>query len=534
MSSQNPFSKEEPLFSIVTPIYSITEQHLPQWAYALAQQEYKNFEAIVVFDGPNRKGVNTIKKLIKEYPKMDLSYFVIDHAGACAARNYGAKQAKGKYIAFPGGDCYLYPEALRMWVNEFETHPEANRVWGKYDLIDENGNVKNSIGNAAMLPNGKVWYSSFKYSPYSDGTFPVRADDFIGWDEDCSSLQDWELSLRMLKRDNFEGKDWVYVDYSFFAAELPKPGGLSDDSHQNWIARRDYVKSKNGIKDNDMCVASLGAPAHAFNVSEMLKADFLPMPSFKPHNYKLVYLLGFYTKEDPNAPYVTSYHMKTFEGNKGTNVLHWIGTDVLQLRWNCSFEKIKQLKKWFKDNKVIHLCECDWIQDELKEVGIDARVVPIPPKKTYEPMPLPEEFSVGIYAPDSGLYNETLMMEVIRSMPDVKFYLFGNDNRNDHGENWEHLGYINYDEWVPKMSANLRITTHDGLPLTTLQFMTAGRNVISNQPIKGAIVVKPDRESIVKGIRKAQRENLNPKVSKYWIKELSHDKYLKTIRGLIK
>jgi len=529
----NPFSKDEPLFSVVTPIYGITEQHLPQWAYALSQQEYKKYEAIVVFDGPNKKGVNTIKKLIKEYPDMDLKYFIIDHAGACAARNYGAEQAKGKYIAFPGGDCYLYPEALRMWVNTFET-TGCNRVWGKYDLIDEEGNVKHSIGNAAMLPNGKVWYPSFKYSPYSDGTFPVRKSDWIGWDEDCKSLQDWELSLRMLARDNFEGKDWEYIDFSFFAAELPKPGGLSDDSHQNWIERRDYVKSKNGIKDNDICVASLGAPAHAFNVSDILEADYLPMPSFKPHNYKTVYLLGFYTKEDPQMPYVTKYHMQTFDGNKGVNILHWIGSDVLQLRWNCSFEKIKQLKQWFKDNNIIHLCECDWIQKELAEVGISARIVPIPPKKLYKPMPLPKEFSIGIYAPKSDLYNNELMMEVVRSLPDIKFYFFGDDERKgEKGENWEHLGYIDYDEWIPKLSANLRVTIHDGLPLTPLQFLTAGRNVITNQPVKGAIIVDKTRESIVEGVRKAQQTPLRANVAQYWTKELDPIKYKNAIRRYI-
>lgn len=527
----NPFSKEEPLFSVVTPIYDITYIHLPQWAYALAQQEYKKFEAIVVFDGPNRKGVNTIKKLQKEYPDMDLKYYIIDHAGACAARNYGSKKAKGKYIAFPGGDCYLYPEALRMWVNEFETHPEANRVWGKYDLIDEEGNVKHSIGNAAMLPSGKVWYKSFQYSPYSDGTFPVRASDFVGWDVDCASLQDWELSLRMLKRDNYEGNDWIYVDHSFFAAELPKPGGLSDDSHQNWLDRRRYVREKNGLKDNDMVVCSHGAPAHAYNVSDILEADFLPQPSFKPHEYKLVYLLGFYTKEDPQVPYVTQYHLQTFDHNKGKNVIHWIGTDVFQLRWNCSFEKIKQLKKWFKDNNIIHLCECDWIQDELKEVGIDAKIVPIPPKTLFKPLPLPEEFSVAIYSPKSTLYNEELMMEVVRSMPDVKFYFFGDaDRKGERGENYEHLGYIDFAEWMPKFSANLRVTVHDGLPLTPLQFMTAGRNVITNWPLKGAIKVDKTRESIIEGIRKAQKTPLKANVAQRITEEMNHDKYRKAIR----
>jgi hypothetical protein len=530
----NPFSKDEKLFSIVTPIYDVTYQHLPQWADALANQDYKHFEAIVVFDGPHKKGEKMMEKLKKEYPDLDLSYYTIPHAGACAARNFGAEKAKGEYIAFPGGDCYLYPEALRMWATEFED-PSINRVWGIYDLIDEEGNVKHSIGNAPVKPDGSVWYKGFKFSPYSDGTFPVRKSDWIGWDVDAKSLQDWELSIRMLKRDNFEGKDWKYIQHSFFAAELPKKGGLSDDSHNNWQERATYAKSKNGVKNNDVVVASLGAPAHAMNASEILDADYLPMPSFKPHNYKLVYLLGFYTKEG-NPPIVTQQHMKTFENNKGVNVIHWIGSDIMQLRWNCSFEKIKALKQFFKDNNVIHLSEAEFTQKELEEVGIKSKVVPLPPEKLYEPMDLPEKFTVGIYAPKSDLYNEELMMEIVRSMPDVQFYFFGDNTNTTKGENWQHLGYIDYDEWIPKFSCNLRVTAHDGLPLTCLQFMSAGRSVVTNVPLKGAIQVEKDRDSIIKGVRKAQKTSQKANVAKYkrfWKKELTREKYIKTIRGLI-
>ena len=176
----------------------------------------------------------------------------------------------------------------------------------------------------------------------------------------------------------------------------------------------------------------------------------------------------------------------------------------------------------------------DFTQKELAEVGIKAKVVPIPPDKLYTPMPFPEEFSVAIYLPPRDLFQPELMFEVIRSMPDVKFYLFGDDaKKGESGDNWEHLGYIDFDEWMPKWSMNLRITSHDGLPLTPLQFMTAGRNVVTNVPLKGAMVVEPTREEIIKAIRQGQKKPLSPKVAQYWKKEMDFDKYVKTIRGLI-
>lgn len=526
MQSKNPFSKEQKLFSVITPIFGVTYQHLSQCAEALDKQEYKHFEWIVVFDGPHVKGVNLMKKLIKQYPDMDMKYFVAKHGGACYARNYGVEQAKGEYYAFPGGDCYLYPEALRVWANTFEEYPECNRVWGMYDLIDQDGSIKRPVGNAPMDVSGKVWYEGFKFAPYSDGTFPFRASDWVKWDNYCLSLQDWEISLRMLKRDDFEGKDWQYIPHSFFSAELPKKGGLSDDSHQNWIKRRKYVREKNGIYDKDMCVSSIGAPTHAFSVAKMLDAEFLPSPSFKPHEFKTIYLLGFYTNDTPG-------HEGVFAKFNGTKIVHWIGTDIFQLRWNCNFEKIKAIKNWIKRENVICLSEAEFTKKELEEVGIQSKVVPIPPAKLFTPMPLPEEFTVSIYDPDSELYNPELMEEIIRSMPDVKFYLFGNeDKKGQKGDNWEQLGYIDYEEWMPKFSCNLRIMAHDGLSLTILQFLTADRNTVTNYPIKGSILVGKDRKSIVEGIRTAQNESLDIKWSKYWTDELDPELYKKRIKGL--
>jgi len=51
---------------------------------------------------------------------------------------------------------------------------------------------------------------------------------------------------------------------------------------------------------------------------------------------------------------------------------------------------------------------------------------------------LPKEFSVGIYLPSRDLYNPQLMEEVIRAMPDVKFYLFGDESRK--GQKGDNVG----------------------------------------------------------------------------------------------
>lgn len=532
----NPFSKEQLLFSIISPCWGKDYKHLRRNAEVLNEQEYKEFEWIVVLQKPDKelkKAVKEMEKIKKEFT-FPISYYVIEEKGACQARNFGATKAKGDIYAFVNADCFLYTEALRMWANVFETKPHINRVWGLYDIITENG-MNVPVGQVPIYPNGKVWYKAFKYQNYCDSCFPIRKSAYIPWDTTVKSLQDWDWAIRQLQRDNFEGKDWEYIHHSFFAAQDALPGGLSHDSHTHWIERTDYIRNKNGIPKSDICVCSLGAAHHGFHVAEKLGADYLPMPSFKDHKYKMIYLLGFYTKENPKQPYVTKAHMDVFERNKGKSVIHWIGTDILNLRWNCNFEKIKAIKKWIKEKKIINLSEADFTKKELKEVGIETKVIPIPPKRLYETMSLPKEFTVGIYeAPNTDLYNPEFMQTIVRSMPDVKFLFFGDETKKGIIDgNQEHVGYIPSEEVIKRCSCNLRITVHDGLPMLPIEFLTAGRQVITNVPLKGSIQVQKDRRQVVEAIRKARREKLDSKVSKYWRKELDFKKYAKRIRGLM-
>ena len=527
----NPFTKEQKLFSICTPVFKDAYKQLPHFLSTLNEQEYKEFEVIVVFDGKHTKGEKLLTKEMKKYPDMKVEYCVISHGGAPKARNTALDKSNGDYITFLDPDVYLYPGTLRRWANAFEENPKINRVWGMYDVMDAEGNIKFAIGAIPVMPDGKVYYEAFKYQNYCSGAFPIRKEVCPRWGEEIKSLQDWDLMIQMLKPD-FKGEDMMYVNDSFFATAYPHDKGISADSHRNWIDRSQYVRNKNDIPINDICVASHGAPWHGINIAKTLGADYLPMPSFKEHEYKTVYLLGFFTQEDPNnSGIVTQAHMQTFERNKGANIIHWIGSDIMQLRWNNSFEKLKALRNWFKKNNIVHLCEAEFTRKELSEIGIKAKVVPLPPQKLYDPMELPEEFSVAIYNNKSAVYQQELMESVVRSMPDVHFYFFGNEEtKGEKGDNFEHLGFVDMDEWLPKWSCNLRVTLHDGLPLTPLQFLTAGRNVVTNVPIKGSIQANT-RTEIVKGIREAQKTNLDGKIGKYWKKQLEFKKFIKSIRG---
>lgn len=529
----NPFSRDIKRFSVITPVYKDAYKTFPAFFSALHSQDYRHFEVIVVFDGPNKRGETALAREKAKYPNMKVRSVTQTWGGAPKARNTGARLAAGDYLTFIDPDLYPYPEMLRLWANIFENEPDKDVIGGLYDIkVDETRNM--TIGSDIPRDaSGQPLWWAMRFSNYFSGACPIRKEAFVGWDETVKSLQDWDMWIRMLKQDNFEGKRFTFLPRPVFLTEPPHPGGISDDSHKNWLERVKYVKEKNGLPTSDICVVSHGAPYHALNVAKLLNADYLPDPMYKPNNYKTIYLLGFYTAEKGTSQ-VTASHMGLFRDFKGKKLIHWIGTDVLQMHWNNNFQKIKALKEWFKEEKVTHLTEAPHTQAELQELGIKSKIVPLPPAKLYTPLPLPEQFTVGIYEnATQQLYSEQLMQEVARSMPDVQFKFFGDETKKGQAyRNVEHLGWVGFDDWLPKLSCNVRITLHDGLPLTPLQFLTAGRNVVTNVKIPGSIYAKADRKAVIEAIRQAQATPLDPKVSAEWREKLDPKKFQEAIYEL--
>lgn len=543
----NPFRAEPLKFSIIAPCYADNWKFLAHFIKCISNNDYDAIEIIIVFDGPNAKGDKEAERLEKEYDTLDIKHYTIKHGGAPAARNYGATQATGEIFAFLDPDVYLYPETLRVWANAFETRPEINRVWGPYDVTVDGQSA--TIGNAVPLkPTGQPNYWAFRFSNFCSGAFPMRREAYVGWD-DLKSLQDWDMAIRMLKTTNWEGTDWLYINHSFFSTEAPREGGISHDSATHWLERVETVKKKNDIPLSDICVVSHGAPQHGINVAKILGADYLGMPSFKEHKYKLIYLLGFYAGGDPRS---AGSHMEVFaepgfvDHSTGfTNVkkyspakklIHWIGTDITQLKYQCSWQKVQDIKKWIEDEKITCLTEFKPTHDEMLEMGIETDIVPVPPAKLYDRMPLPKKFTVAIYEnATQNMYHEALMARVANAMPDVQFYFFGDESRKGQKtENTEHLGYIKLEDWMPKFSCNLRMTLHDGLPLTPVEFLTAGRNVVTNVKLAGAWQADPKLRSVIKVLREVQEYGeVDDRHIYDWKQTLDHDKFRKTIQGYL-
>ena len=70
-------------------------------------------------------------------------------------------------------------------------------------------------------------------------------------------------------------------------------------------------------------------------------------------------------------------------------------------------------------------------------------------------------------------------------MPDVQFNVYGDRAKDVVYPNMKHVGNLERSEWEKFVYANsclLRLVRHDTLPMSSCEFLMAGRDVVTNIP----------------------------------------------------
>ncbi len=467
-----PKFDKDPKFSFIIPVYNVPMDVFKRCLMSVADQDYPNIEVIIV---PNEDP--QAEEYAKEFAKGRDNWKVLPlpEKGAARAKNHGFQNSTGDIVSFFCSDYIANPGMVRNWVDKLLEHPECQFIYGAYEY-----NVKNR--NAYY---SKPWdLYQLEVANYLDSGFPIWREFAGEWDVNVKSLQDWDYWLNIVKNKGAKGFYLGDREISYIA-EQPRPEGLSMDSNQNWIDRTKLIKNKYGIPIRDICVVSIGAPNHAIKIAKMINADYRDDTIHKPHEYKGLYLIGWYMKpgekqNDHSA--VLGY----FRDSK--KIVHFVGADIYWLR-KFSTEKIRQFAGAMKMSVDHILSENEAAQAELRSYGIESEIVPIPPYTTLEAKPLPDEFSVAVYLTgrsDFDKYLQKYTLSIVKAMPDVKFYGYGDfEVEGFSSKNFEHKGTMTTDEWaefVYKNSAYLRLVRHDTRPMASDEFILAGRSVITNIP----------------------------------------------------
>lgn len=187
---------KDTLLSIIIPTYNRPQLLLRAVNSALAQT-IEDFEVIVV-DDCSDKPVN-----LPEHPRLRIIELA-ENKGVSAARNIGAKAAKGRYINYLDDDDELLPHMAQVSLAAIENTklPQPVGVLSAIEVISKEGKVIQTR-IPPTLPRGSH-FGLEQIAPFqsflSKQTLVIEKEVFLavgGFDESFTSRETTELFLRL-------------------------------------------------------------------------------------------------------------------------------------------------------------------------------------------------------------------------------------------------------------------------------------------------------------------------------------------------
>lgn len=183
-----------PFFSVIIPTYNRAEL-IKDTLLSLQKQTFEDFEVIVVDDG----GSDNTEEVVNLLNDKRFRYFWKENAERGAARNYGAKHAKGNFLNFFDSDDIAYINHLQSAFNFIHKNPSAQIFHTNFEhktidgkLLVTNsfkGKLNNSIQKKNILSCNNVF---IEYGIAIDNPFSIIRN--------LSGSEDWLLWLQLSQK----------------------------------------------------------------------------------------------------------------------------------------------------------------------------------------------------------------------------------------------------------------------------------------------------------------------------------------------
>lgn len=125
------------LLTVVVITYN-HENYIKQCIESLLSQSFTQFELIIVDD----ESTDNTRKIIETFNDARIIYHYQKNMGPSGATNTGIALAKTEFISLLSGDDMAYPHRLAHQYDYFIKHPQTAMLFGRCDIIDQNGIVR--------------------------------------------------------------------------------------------------------------------------------------------------------------------------------------------------------------------------------------------------------------------------------------------------------------------------------------------------------------------------------------------------------
>lgn len=140
-------TQESLAVTIITPCLN-AEKFLVETIESVVQQDYPNFEYIVLDGGSTDGTIAILERYAALYPKL-LRYISEPDAGASDAIAKGFAMAKGEVFAYLNADDTYFPGAIRTAISHLRDQPKLAGVYGNAYWISAEGDL---LGNYPTKP----------------------------------------------------------------------------------------------------------------------------------------------------------------------------------------------------------------------------------------------------------------------------------------------------------------------------------------------------------------------------------------------
>lgn len=163
---------------------------------SVVAQTFQDFELIVVDDGSR-------DETLAELQRLEGAFRVIPQprVGVAGARNRGAKEARGNYLAFLDSDDLWLPKKLAVQVAFMDAHPELKICQTDERWVRRGARVNPKARH--LKPSGDIFKRSLELCLVSPSAVMMTRELFFevgGFDETLPVCEDYDLWLRVSVR----------------------------------------------------------------------------------------------------------------------------------------------------------------------------------------------------------------------------------------------------------------------------------------------------------------------------------------------
>lgn len=202
-------------FSIIIPCYN-QAHFLSDCLNSLLEQNYQDWEAIVVNDGSN----DNTSEVTKRYSIKDQRIRLVEkiNGGLSSARNHGLQFATGERYIFLDSDDFLYKDCLEIVAIAAKKSDNNELIQYGYTYITED--KERILGHAEAVKKNPLIPEIFKgnLGPCHSICISKKLAHSVGFfDETLKSVEDWDFWMRAIKAGGTQKiiqQSLVYYRYS--------------------------------------------------------------------------------------------------------------------------------------------------------------------------------------------------------------------------------------------------------------------------------------------------------------------------------